>query len=79
MNCRDVKRKKRSKSEMSFKFTIRCIILGWQITSTGNAIQGMRKKISETLGIYGKSYPTFCVCHLQLHSRFNVFAFNIQL
>ena len=24
-------------------------------------------------------YPTFCVCHLKLHSRFNVFAFNIQL
>jgi len=24
-------------------------------------------------------YPTFCVCHLSLHSRFNFFAFNIQL
>ena len=24
-------------------------------------------------------YPTFCVCHLNLHSRFSVFAFNIQL
>ena len=95
MNCCDVKRKKRSKSEMSFKFTIRCIIFGWQITSTGNAIQGMHMKISETLGIYGVPfppkfnvlfyivlctiYPTFCVCHLQLHSRFNVCAFNIQL
>ena len=69
--------------------------LGWQITSTGNSIQGMHMKISETLGIYGVPfppkfnvifyivlctiYPTFCVCHLQLHSRFNFFAFNIQL
>ena len=24
-------------------------------------------------------YPTFCVCHLSLHSRFNFFASNIQL
>ena len=24
-------------------------------------------------------YPTLCVCHLSLHSRFNFFAFNIQL
>ena len=24
-------------------------------------------------------YPTFCVCHLSLHSRFNFFAFKIQL
>ena len=24
-------------------------------------------------------YPTFCVCHLSLHLRFNFFAFNIQL
>lgn len=51
MNCCDVKRKKRSKSEMSFKFTIRFVILGWQVTSTGNFIQGMRMKISATLGI----------------------------
>ena len=24
-------------------------------------------------------YRTFCVCHLNLHTRFNAFAFNIQL
>ena len=24
-------------------------------------------------------YPTFCVCHLSLHLRFNFFAFNIHL
>ena len=26
-----------------------------------------------------KIYPTFCVCHFSLHSRFNFFASNIQL